>query len=627
MDDGTYKIIPIGKLHDASKWLTDVNTDIWYVEAVVTGGNVTLTAHPAAVLTATDITFTGSKYKGEAQPVDVTVSNSGDEFYGVLYLFASTSDTKGDAVNKGGVTVQSGKSTTMTFEWTPSTSGTYNVWVATDEDGDNVIGLLTGDDAVVITEAADDPSLSGKSVAILACTYENQDDASYSVDESGIRSIDILDNNIKATAVIKNLSSSNVSYVGFKLYKWNEDNSAYEPLDSYYSWYTDVMSSGATWQVSHTEENLDYGKYNLKLVKVTLNSTQTAILSTEVLDDRYTCNLVMGYQTIDKNGNVIRVKTTDTDVTVADDVAAVDLSNFDFTDVTPNSNPNTLYIIGSEQTAPASLSGKNVVKGGLAERLTLTDGHAFCSPVDFTATAVTYTRTETSYLDKVTQQGWTTIVLPFAATGCKTVLNNEDYALTWFTSDAETNKNFWVMEFSNETDNSVLFTHAGATLEANKPYLMALPGDSYGNRWSLTGLPITFYAEDAEIHANAKAATTGTNYKFIGTTVQKADQSNIYTLNDEGDTFVKGTASVSPFRAYFAPTSTAATATSLAIGIGGGTTALKTIDKESLTMDTEQAVYDLQGRRIATGQSQPSAGSAGLKKGLYIVNGKKVVIK
>ena len=50
------------------------------------------------------------------------------------------------------------------------------------------------------------------------------------------------------------------------------------------------------------------------------------------------------------------------------------------------------------------------------------------------------------------------------------------------------------------------------------------------------------------------------------------------------------------------------------LGIDGeGTTGIKAIDNSQLTIDN---VYDLQGRRVA----QPT-------KGLYIVNGRKVVIK
>ena len=50
-------------------------------------------------------------------------------------------------------------------------------------------------------------------------------------------------------------------------------------------------------------------------------------------------------------------------------------------------------------------------------------------------------------------------------------------------------------------------------------------------------------------------------------------------------------------------------------------TSIRSIDNGQLTIDNEAgAWYDLQGRKIANGQ-KPKA------KGLYIVNGRKVVIK
>ena len=331
-------------------------------------------------------------------------------------------------------------------------------------------------------------------------------------------------------------------------------------------------------------------------------------------------NLIQGYTTINKDGNTVYVPSTSTAVTVGESVAAIDLSGIDFTNVTPNKNPNTLYIIGSEQTVPESLNGKNVVKGGVAEQITLTDGHAFYSPVDFTAKNISYTRTESTYYDKDTpQKGWTTLVLPFAPDGIKTYVGETKYDLTWFTGAEETDKNLWLMKFNDEHNGVVEFGYAGSTLEANKPYIMALPGDSYGNKWSLEKLPIIFYAANADIKANAKATTVGTNYKFVGTTLQQTNLENIYKLNADGDQFVLGTtASIEPFRAYFAPTSTAATATELSIGFGRnvitnvlelkGVTEVKDADNNS--------IYNMNGQRVA----QPT-------RGLYIVNGKKVVIK
>lgn len=602
--DQTLKIVPISKESSTNTWYTGCNTDIHYWEAKYNANGVpTLTAHPITNLEAT-FNFTGSKFKNEVQPVEVTLTNHGDEFYGVLYLFASTTSTKGDPVTRGGVTVQKNKSATMTFEWTPSIPDTYNIWIATDEDGNNVIGETT----VKISVNAHAPA--GPFI-LSALKISDADETSWTTDADGNILVDVYSTSVAISPTVKNISSDGYDGLTPYFYLYKYENSTLVQQWNRYG--TNKISLEAGSEVTYgtmTFSNVGYGKYKFVL-KMNNNDSYK--------DERYILNLVKGYTTVDENGATVRNKVTSTDVTVADDVAAVDLSNINYTSITPNKNPNTLYIIGSEQTVPESLDGKNVVKGGVAEQITLTDGHAFYSPVDFTATNISYTRTESTYYNKETKKGWTTLVLPFAPAGIKTYVGETKYDLTWFTGAEETDKNLWLMKFNDEHNGIVDFGYAGSTLEANKPYIMALPGDSYGNKWSLEGLPITFYAANADIKANAKATTVGTNYKFVGTTLSKTNLTDVYKLNADGDQFVLGTtASIEPFRAYFAPTSTAATATELSIGFGRnvitnvlelkGVTEVKDADNNS--------IYNMNGQRVA----QP-------KKGLYIVNGKKVVIK
>ena len=605
------KIVPISKLTDVNVWSTDMNPDIFYFEAVYDdSGAPTLTAHPITDLKTTSIDFTGSKYKNEVQPVEVTVKNNGDEFYDVLYLFASTSETMGDYVNKGGITIQKNKTGSLTFEWTPTTTGNYTIWVATDDKGNNVIG--TGS----VTIGVNSHAPAGPFV-ITELIAENEDETSWRTNENGELIVDVYSENLDFSSMkVINSGESTLEVTNMKIILQKKNGDSWSDLRTRSaSGFSVNPGTEVSFGSSLTFGNVGFGTFRIRLLNNGVDN-----------DQRYVFNLTMGYKTYAEDGTVIPVKTTSSAVTVAENVAAIDLSNFEFSSITPNSNPNTLYVLSSKVDTPTSLTGKNVVKGSAAEQITLVDGHAFYSPVNFTAQNITYTRTETNYLDKDTQKGWTTLVLPFAPAGCKTILENADYPLTWFNSAEDTNKNLWLMTFNDEHAGIVEFGFAGEQLEANKPYIMALPGDSYGNRWSLTGLPIIFYATNAEVKANAKASTTGTNYKFVGTTVQKEDVENIYKLNDVGDCFVKGTASVEPFRAYFAPTSTAATATELNFRFAADEPEIVEVvtaitkpysDKSEIGEKlTNAPVYNMNGQRV----SHPT-------KGLYIVNGKKVIIK
>ena len=504
-----------------------------------------------------------------------------------MYLFASTTETKGEYKNLGGVTITKGSTATMTFEFEPTSTGTYNVWVATDQAGSNVVGQTT----VSIDINAHAPA--GPFI-ISALSVTDADETSWTTDGNGNILVDVYSKTIEVAPTIKNISNTNYGglTVRFYLQKW--DGSAWVNINNVYANEFSI-NAGKTAPFNAIGYGIyDYGKYRIVL---NVNGNE--------YDTRYTLNLTMGYNTTNANGNLVRVKTDNSGVSVAADAVAVDLSDFDYTDITPNSNPNTLYIIGGSQTAPTSLDGKNVVKDGTIGTLNLTDGYAFSTPVDFHANNVTYTRTFNSYYNN--GEGWTTLMLPFEAT-----VSNSDGNLTWYDPD----RRFWLMEFSGDAGSSVNFSHAtGTTIKANTPYIIALPGAAYGE-YSLEGggkNTLTFTATDVDFTANAKASSTGSNYKFVGTTTNTSNKV-MYKLNAAGNSFEKGTVTESPFRAYFEGTSTAATATSLGISFGGNTTGIAEID--TLRKVEDNKFYNLNGQRV----SQP-------KKGLYIVNGKKVVIK
>ena len=107
---------------------------------------------------------------------------------------------------------------------------------------------------------------------------------------------------------------------------------------------------------------------------------------------------------------------------------------------------------------------------------------------------------------------------------------------------------------------------------------------------------------------------SGNNYKFDGTTVSKG-VTDCYMLNPQGNTFQKETSgTLAPFRACFQPINLMyATADYLLIGSDdGSTTSIGNIHQPNV----DNKYYNLQGQRI----SQP-------RRGLYIVNGKKIIMK
>ena len=247
------------------------------------------------------------------------------------------------------------------------------------------------------------------------------------------------------------------------------------------------------------------------------------------------------------------------------------LTSIDATGVTaavalPTANPNCLIVANEGMVTNA----QNVIVDGTCANLVLTDGHPFKAPADFTATSASYATTFKA------EAG--TVCLPYAATiptGVKA------YTLTYTSGDAAT------------------ATEVTGTIPANTPVL-------------LNG------SDDATFSGSGSVAAAATNVSgaLTGVFEDTYVPAGSYVLQngDEGLGFYKvaadNTILAKPFRAYLTATSAAR---SLKINFAGAATGI-----ESVAAETQQngQYFDLQGRRVA----QPT-------KGLYIVNGKKMMVK
>lgn len=240
-------------------------------------------------------------------------------------------------------------------------------------------------------------------------------------------------------------------------------------------------------------------------------------------------------------------------------------------DLTSVVNPNALFKANSGVLA----NTKNVIVDDVCANLELVDGKPFKAPVDFTATAAKFTKTMTA--------GLGTMVIPFAAalpTGVKA------YDLT-------------------SVSGTAINTSDAASIAANKPVLLEATAGNY-----------EFTATGAEIAATVDASTNGLlNGTYAGTTAAKAAD-NYVLQNASAPAFYSVTgndANIPAFRAYL---STAAGAPSLSILLpkNGDVTGINATLVNTEKLNSE--IFNLQGQRVA----QPA-------KGLYIVNGKKVIVK
>ena len=593
LSNGTYKLKLRSKLTSDNTYYECFNADKYYIQAVVNGSQITFSnVAPSVNLStaASDITLTSDGIVNTMQTVSAKITNNGDAYHGSVYLFVD-----GTKVSGNGLSVEADGTTTAYFSFNPTTAGEKQVRICTDENGTNEIG--SGTITIVVNSNIDGLILPEIYCGVDLSYMTNVDIDSYKKTDDNNVTVDLYSQSTSIKVKYVNGSNSGISGIFVAFARYNENSGTY----ANYTWATRAYNMSANsftgWITIDGIAN-DYGKYEVRLYK------NGSMDEANLLDNHFHFELVKGYvaQTADSKKQMVKV--TEGTPKIAEDVLAVELDANNFADVTPNTNPNTLYIITGGDT-PESLSGKNIIDGtsNTAETITLTDGNSFASPITFTADEISYTRRITTGTDGQ-GNGWTTIVLPFDV---DEVLAGDE-KIDWFHNASDTKGRFWVRKFVDDGTNSVTFDFTDR-IEANTPYIIAVPGDTWPD-YDLTDKTLTFKASDASVYGGAKAVTTGNCYKFSGTTLQQS-LNNVYMLNEEGSKFKKSTDTIDPFRAYFQSLSQNS-ATSLNITSNGKTTAIGQLPAEIATPD---GIYTLDGRKV----------KGNLKKGVYIVNGKKMI--
>lgn len=592
---GTYILKPMCKMKGSSEWIeVPPKYANEYIIAVYDGTNVTLTLHKNTQLSVTAFEYPKGAKVGTI-PVKTEIQNDGDEYLEYLYLFASTTSDKGSSLAKAYATIETGKSTTAQFNVTFSAEGTYNIWVTTDDAGENVIGQtqveISSAGAVVYNLTAQGLSL------------ENGNPSDYT---GGT----MYGTHIKGNVRLKNEGTTNFDdEITIQLFEYKTHNGELN------YWSADKQTVAATIAVGETKAvEFDFSNQNHTKYIIVVSHA-----STDTQYPRYNSyTLAPGVEITTADGAASAIAATSS-VTVPADAVAVNLVGVTstVTSVTPNNNPNTLYYIGNNETAPSGLSNSNLVQGSAATEIVLTEGYNFFVPTDFTASSIRYKTTPTTGTNGT--GGWTTIALPFDVSH----VTADGAPIDWFHSKDDTGKNFWVRQFTGiDDDNAVLFGNV-EQMEANVPYIVAFPTDRWGAQYNLVGKEIVFHGTNARLVADVPMRLVTSKITFEGTTAA-SNVTDSYLLNAAGNSFTRGNGDVLPFRAYFKPKDDALSSK----------LAIKFVDDEptaitDLTLDEADgtvAVYTLSGMRVGTvrivnGKPQTDT----LPKGVYIINGKKVI--
>lgn len=337
-----------------------------------------------------------------------------------------------------------------------------------------------------------------------------------------------------------------------------------------------------------------------------------------------------------KQFGALEMKITLPDKLTYDSFKAGDLMSSHTPSVTDNSNVLTItayaspsedftaetgtlitiyYNVAADATEGSTqrLQFKEVTLTTKEEQQTLVDDFTYDLTVGKTVTLSETSATAPGAIDGVNvnvkrtlkKDVWNSIVLPFALTASQMA--------EAFGSDAE------VADFTgyskveeNEAVTSIKVNFATVTaMDANHPYIVKVTEDK--TEFAVTGVNIAPVAKPI-----VEKGVGSKKKNFVGTYVPISIPGEGLFLSSNQFMYSKGTSTLKGYRAYFQFFDVlidyyGGASSRITMDVNsGGTTSIKALKSQ----ETDKDYYDMQGRRIVN----PA-------KGLYIQNGKKVIIK
>ena len=535
-------VYPVSRVVGTDEWLTISDPVLEYAKVSYDAeGNVTLSLYPTENLTAS-ISVDGNNFAGSTQKIKAAVTNTGDEKQLTIFFWVKTDpnyfdntkveEQKYDAY--AGITALKDSTHVEIIPFTPTTEGTYYIWVTKDREGKEVLAQSQ------VTINANPHVVNGLAFS----SFEPQGLQSTTIKDNGDIVLEVYAASVlPARFVLVNASDNNIvnARLKFRLSEkkggtWTEKSSRS---------YTLSLSAGNKIGINSWTSVNGIGEYLLEV-----------LCNDDVTDTRY-INTHETYTVADAYGKLTPTLYTSGAIETPANATALVLDNLVSKNVTvtPNANPNTLYYLAEGMTT-TGLDGKNIINYDQAENIVLQDGTDFSVAYNFTAQNISYKRSF--------EAEWTTLMLPFDIT--------------------EIPEGFIAMEFVSEDDGEVSFKQVNK-MSAFEAYLVKTD----------VAKEITFKATNQKLWSNYTDAATAYNFKFIGITSKPA-YAKAYMLNEDGTKFVLSeTPDYQSFRGCFVPTY-GATNLPTVLTITGDPTGIKNIQASGAK--TKDGYYNLAGQRV-----------------------------
>ncbi len=618
LTDGTYQIVGISRVNGTEEWYINERSDKRYVEVVISNGHATFTnveINPPVRVYSLDVTKVEQRFDlGEDfTQIRAYIANTGTVDYSSSVSLRIDNQTKA----KEGIYIPVGGEDYIDFFFEPMSSGTVKLELWTLYTPNSYI--YTNEEFLLSEYIA--PTLPTINVVDYNIKnlgsnkmYGSMFDATVTLHNDNAEDFE---GNIELTiGVFKEIAQSG---------GWR-----YTPRTTLYPI---NIKAGETKTIPINYTGMAVGD---KILYYLYDPAQNLLTSTSWFID-----VVPAIVTWKATGERTAVEPT-SNFSVADDVCAVSLEdlgkNLGSYNIIKNDNPNTIYYVTGDAIGFDN-SLLTIVRGGIAGDVYLDANYDFYIPKYFRADHITYGWTPVLGADG--KNGWQTITLPF---GVQSV-NSAGTSIDWYRSTKnEGEKDFWVREFKQVVGNVVQFADAREWV-ANVPYIIAVPGDHWGSQYDLTNKEMQFKADNVLVERTAVSAVVSDGFEFAGLTgglnpLTGEEQyalgnklGDTYILNASGNAFVP--ANIPEIMnvgkhglCYFAINDHTITPPAcLNIGTFDNTDGIST-PKLHLTDEQLVNVYAIDGVKVSTATiNNGIVNLDNLPKGVYIVEGKKVVKK
>ena len=213
---GTYTIVPVCKVNGTETYQTMWSPSKYIQATVDASGTVTLQEMPQYNLSAANLEAGQVRKVNIPMSVSVDIKNESDAvFTGQVYLFASTDiASKGEAVTSTKVALDAGSTGNIILSFSPSTAGTYHLWVCADQGGNTVLAEL-GDVTVSVSAS------TSATLQITALTVNNSDVTSQREDGKYIVT-NVSGTELKGKCTVKANEDITNQSILVTLYKYND---------------------------------------------------------------------------------------------------------------------------------------------------------------------------------------------------------------------------------------------------------------------------------------------------------------------------------------------------------------------------------------------------------------------